>query len=175
VGHDGSRRPTTLILNRGVAQHRLPLDAAQPETDVAVEDELGGGQPRQSHAGPPAGVGEALIQPAFLDEHTAGSEHARNLAKRQLRLGYVVAGAEVEHDVERAVGERHLSDIAPAQSDRHLPGGRDRGRLREQRRVDVEASQNTWLTESVESKEGVSATAADFEDALAGRNFEQSH
>ena len=90
--------------------------------------------------------------------------------------GYVVAGAEVDHQVERGVGERQQADVGALDRGVRQTGGGIAGGA-EERGVDVDADEPHRVAQPVERGEGVAAAAADLQHLRAGRVVEpeQAH
>src|SRR5262245_6084381 len=120
-------------------------------------------------------MGEGLRERGLVHEETAGAEDARDLAERGLPRMHVVAGAEVEHRVERAVGERKVADVCGEEATRDAVLPQIALRTAKQSGIHVDSGDLRRLQQTGEGPEADPPTAADLEDLPPGRKAEEAH
>jgi hypothetical protein len=107
---------------------------------------------------------------ALVDEDSAVAEHARDLPHSLRGLRDVVAGAEVDHSVERRILERHGAHVTPHKL------GRDTSSecAFEEPRVDVDADKAARPQPPCELRERDARAATNLKDAGTARHAEDA-
>src|SRR5690606_22084337 len=108
---------------------------------------------------------EQLAQRRLVNEHSAWREHPRHFAQRVDRARDVIAGAEIDHEIERRGRERHGPRISRYQFGPNAGAVDPETRLHQEPRLDVEAGEPDRLEQPREGRQGNPAAAADLEYA----------
>ena len=117
-------------------------------------------------------MGEELRNRRLVDQPASRGQDPGDLCECTLRLRDVVAGPEVEHDIEGSVGEGQVPHIALEQLRRDAARIQVSPGALQQTAVHVETHEASRLTTHGQGDEGVRPSAAHLEDPLAARDTE---
>lgn len=118
----------------------------------------------------PEGVGEELARERLVDEEPAGVEHAADLGEGLLGMRNVVAGAEVDDEIECAIRIREVAHVAEREVDVEASNAAARPRFANAIWVDIDACKPRRLQVVQERQERDSSATPNLNDRrLRGR------